>query len=237
MLCVLRVECYIQFGWDQLLLDPDKGVNCRRKLTAIHNPDSGPHALLQSLPSPDDVQWTKSLQCLPTITFNTIYDFLVDRKILLKKVSHIEYATERQGQLSNDEEGSCHDDNSWYESIEYTRTLEKAYRFFKDGHVQALKCHPWSSQPDVICVTSTVLPSMRKDRIYCVTIAIKESTSHVMTAYCTCPAGLSGCCNHITATLYCLEDYVRRGLREEERMGCTEKLQKWNQPRKHNVEP
>ena len=212
-------------------------MNCRRKLTAIHKPDSEPHHLLQSLPLPNDPQWTKQLQCLPMITFNTIYDFLVDRKILLKKVSHIENVTESQEQLSS-EEGSCHDDDkSWYESAEYTRTLEKAYRFFKDGHVQAIKFHPWSSLPDVICVTCTVLPSMRKDRVYSVTIAIKESTCRVVTAYCTCPAGLSGCCNHITSTLYCLEDFVRRGLREEERMGCTEKLQKWNQPRKRNVEP
>ncbi|XP_065884579.1 uncharacterized protein [Dysidea avara] len=114
---------------------------------------------------------------------------------------------------------------------------KKVHAISHDGHVQAIKYHPWSSQPDVICVTSTVLPSMRKDRVYCATIAIKEPTCRVVTAYCTCPAGLSGCCNHITSTLYCLEDFVRRGLREEERMGCTEKLQKWNQPRKRNVEP
>ena len=236
ILCILRVECYIQYGWDQYLLDPDKGLNCRRKLIGIHKSDSEPHHLLNSLPLPDDEQWTKQLQDLPTITFNTIYDFLVDRKILMKKVSHLENAMETQGQLSNDE-NSCCDEKSWYESVEYTRTLDKAYRFFKDGHVQAIKYHPWSSQPDVICITSTVLPSMRKDRVYCVTVAIKESTCRVVTAYCTCPAGLSGCCNHVTSTLYCLEDFVRRGLREEERMGCTEKLQKWNQPRKRNVDP
>lgn len=67
---------------------------------------------------------------------------------------------QKVNKLLNDEEGSWPDDKSWYESIEYTRKLDKAYRFFKDGHVQALKYHPWSSQPDVICVTSTVLPSM-----------------------------------------------------------------------------
>ena len=142
-------------------------MNCRWKLTAINKPDSEPHCLLQSLPHPSDPLWTKHLQCLPTITFNTIYNFLVDRKILLKKVSHIENAMERQEQLSNDEEGSCHDNKSWYESIEYTRTLDKAYRFFKDGHVQAVKYHPWSSQPNVICVTSTILPSMQRQNLLC----------------------------------------------------------------------
>ena len=43
------------------------------------------------------------------ITFNTIYNFLVDHKILLKKVSHIENVMESQEQHSS-EEGSCHDD-------------------------------------------------------------------------------------------------------------------------------
>ena len=61
--------------------------------------------------------------------------------------------------------------------------------------------------------------------------------ARVALAYCTCPAGLAGCCNHITATLYCLEDYVGSGLREEEELGCTSRLQTWNQPRKCNVEP
>ena len=47
-------------------------------------------------------------------------------------------------------------------------------------------------------------------------------------------ARLSGYCNYITATVYCLEDYVHLGLREEEKL---KKLQTWNQPRKRNVEP
>ena len=83
---------------------------------------------------------------------------------------------------------------------------------------------------------------MRKDQTYNVTIVIRETTAHVAIAYCTCPAGLAGSCNHITVTLYnCLEDYVGSGLREEEELGCTSRLQTWNQtwnqPRKCNVEP
>jgi len=78
---------------------------------------------------------------------------------------------------------------------------------------------------------------MRKDQVYNVTIIMRESNARVVTAYCTCPAGLSGFCNDTTATLYGLEDYVHLGLREEEKLGCTERLQKWNQPRKCNVQP
>ena len=81
-------------------------------------------------------------------------------------MQHIENATDTEDRmLLEDSENSQHS-NSWYESVEYTRTLDKAYRFFKDGHVQNIKYHPWTTQPDVICVKATVLLSMRKDRIY-----------------------------------------------------------------------
>jgi len=112
--------------------------------------------------------------------------------------------------VDNDEENGLNvedaGDQSWYESVEYTCTLDKAYRFFKDGHVQNLRYHPWINQSDI--TKATVLPSMRKDRIYNVTIIMRESNARVVTVYCTCPAGLPGCCNHTTATLHCLEDYV-----------------------------
>ena len=70
---------------------------------------------------------------------------------------HIENAVDNREESQNGEDTS---DESWYESVEYTRTLDKAYRFFKDGHVQDLKYHPWTSQSDIICIKATVLPSM-----------------------------------------------------------------------------
>jgi len=87
-----------------------------------------------------------------------------------------------------------------------------------------------------VCTATTVLPSMRKDQIYYVIIVIDESSAYVATACCACPVGLSGCCNHVTATLYCLEDYIHCGLQEDEQKGCIERLQVWNQPRKRNIE-
>ena len=114
---------------------------------------------------------------------------------------HIENAADTEDRmLLEDSENDQHDD-SRYESVEYTRTLDKAYQFFKDGYVQNIKYHPWTTHPGIICVKSTVLPSMRKDRIYHVKLVPRESSVHVITAFCTCSAGLSGCCNHITATL------------------------------------
>ena len=187
------------------------------------------------MPAKEDPDWTTKLNHLPTITFGTIYDFLVSRKVFLKRVRDIEIIVDDQEDNLLSKESSS--DESWYESVEYTRALDKAYRFFKDGHVQDIKYHPWISQTDFICISTKVLPSMRKDRIYNVTVIIQESNARVVIAYCTYPAGLAGCCNHVTATLYCLEDYVGLGLREEEELGCTSRLQTWNQPRKRNVEP
>ena len=87
-LCVFyRVNYYIRYGWDQYLIDPDQGANCQRKLNylAAKNPISQSYKLLQALPSISDPQWTTMLCKLPKITFGTIYDFLVDRKVFLKK--------------------------------------------------------------------------------------------------------------------------------------------------------
>ena len=91
--------------------------------------------------------------------------------------------------------------------------------------------------PNHVCVSAVVLPSMRKDRIYNVTIFLQESSAHVVKAYCVCPTGLSGYCNHVTATLYCLTDYIHSGLQGDEQKGCTECSQTWNPPRKRNVDP
>lgn len=123
-----------------------------------------------------------------------------------------------------------------YDSVGYTRTLDKAYRFFQDGHVQDIKYHPMPSQHDYVCIVASVLPSMKEDKMYSVRIILSDHTAHIEQAFCVCPAGLSGCCNHITATLYCIEDYFRSGLNEDDQKGCTEKLQTWNQPRRKKVD-
>ena len=63
-------------------------------------------------------------------------------------------------------------------------------------------------QNNHICIVSNVLLSMKKDRVYNVVIVICGSTTKVSTAYLAYPAGLAGCCNHITATFYCLDNYI-----------------------------
>ena len=49
------------------------------------------------------------------------------------------------------------------------RGLDKGYRFLRDGHVQKIRLSPVlrsENDGDHVYVTCTVLPSMRKDRLY-----------------------------------------------------------------------
>ena len=109
---------------------------------------------------------------------------------------------EHEADSSEDEAHESSNDRLLGVPVEYTRTLEKAYLFYKDGHVQKVKHHPMPKQNDHICITANVLPLMKKHRMYKVVIIICETTVKVSTAYCSCPAGLAGCCNHISPTLY-----------------------------------
>lgn len=104
--------------------------------------------------------------CVPNlrVTFGTIYDFLVDRKVLLKQVSYLERIADRRAALlTNPEEEDAHsyieedkhklnDDRLLGVPVEYTRTLKNAYRFFKDGHVQKVKYH---SMPNTFVLWQT----------------------------------------------------------------------------------
>lgn len=190
--------------------------------------------LVQSIPKVNDPLWTKELFKTPKVTYSTIYKYLVERKVLLRKTSQIESIIEsRDASLLGDQSnGTCQN----FESVCYTRTLDRAYVFFQDGHVQKVRFHPMLSLSDYICIGASVLPSMKKHSTYDVRIVLATHTAHVRLAVCVCPAGLSGCCNHITATLYCFEEYFRLKLNEEDQKGCTEKLQVWNQPKPARID-
>ena len=169
--------CYIKYGWDKLLVDPDNGENCHRKLAATYIPGSVSVKLFQSVPSAQDMQWTTRLYKIPKITFSTIYDYLVDRKLVIKKVAYLESVVDKRAEAvyNNDKKVNVVEPSTNCMSIEYTRTLDKAYRFFQDGHVQNIKYHPLPNIANHICISAVVLPSMRKDRMYNISIFIHES--------------------------------------------------------------
>ena len=81
---------YIKYGWDKLLVDPDNGENCRRKLATVSGESPVNAKLFESVPDAKDNHWTNRLYNLPKITFGTIYDYLVDRKVVINKMSSME---------------------------------------------------------------------------------------------------------------------------------------------------
>ena len=163
------------------MIDPDDGENVQRKLkgtASIHNTYDA--FLLPSIPPANDPQWTKTLYKAPKVTFGTIFKFLVDRKVLLKKTAYVENISEKRESYAINKVG---------ERIgSYTRTLDKAYRFFQDGHVQNVRFHPMTNKPNYVCIGADVLPSTKKGK-YGVWVVLSEHNSCVEKAFCICPAG------------------------------------------------
>ena len=249
--CFRRVSTYIAEGRDDEIVDPDHGANVSAKVeklqkmgwTSVH-PNL---ARVPKCPGADDPGWTSNLCKLPFFTFRTLYRHFVERSE--KEVDDGEYEREDESGLEvesmMEDSDVCVGQQPPPRKFRSFRGLDKGYRFFRDGHVQKIRLSPVlrsENDGDHVYVTCTVLPSMRKDRLYdvrvCCTVPANSSVSpHVRAAYCVCPAGLAGSCNHIAALLYALEDFVRLGLREEASKTCTEKLQAWNRPRARKVKP
>ena len=156
MLC--RVECYIKFGWDHLFVDPDKGLNSQRKPSnlASEKMELDSLNLLESVPKRGDLLWAKSLIDIPQISFSK---FSVERKVPRKKVNYLE---DFRAHMSLQEGNSKESTEELYMQTEYTGTLDKAYRFLHDGHVQGLKCHPIPHLEDIVCIVSRVIALVKK---------------------------------------------------------------------------
>jgi len=177
----------------------------------------------------DDLQWTSQLYKSPKITFSTIYCLLVDRKVSLKKISHLEEIVERSQDGTCEEELSCDQEVP----IEYTRTLGKAFVFLKIAMYRTSSITHFHKSLAMCVLDQMFCHLWRKTTV----IILNESTAHVASAHCACPAGLSSCCDNVMATLYCLEEYIYLGLYDDEIKYCTDRLQKWNQPRKQHIKP
>jgi len=82
-----RANDYLKYGWDQCLIDPDQGANCRRKSSSLAsgNLKCSSLKILDALPDVSDSEWTTKSYKLPKVTFGTILDCLVDQRVLFKK--------------------------------------------------------------------------------------------------------------------------------------------------------
>ena len=89
----------------------------------------------------------------------------------------------------------------------------------------------------IICITPQVLPSQRQSKtatMYCVWVVIHIDNGWILTANCTCMAGLGSSCSHVAALLFKLEAAAHFKLNNE--VACTSKLCAWKGTKKH-VDP
>ena len=73
-------------------------------------------------------------------------------------------------------------------------------------------------------VRCKILPSMRKTQPHRTKVCLFSDTGMVKMALCTCSAGFGGCCNHVAALLYALEEFARFGHREKDEDSPTSRL-------------
>lgn len=120
------------------------------------------------------------------------------------------------------------------------KPLVKGYNFFKSGHVLTVKCREYDGK---FYIKSQVLPSTRKTAVYNCCIVLHED-GNVMTAYDGCPTGIDGRCNHVTSTLFALEEFFKQTNQPghfsptptPSTPSCTSKPCVWNVPRKRKVD-
>ena len=113
------------------------------------------------------------------------------------------------------------------------KPLVKGFTFFKSGNVVKVSV---CSRDNKSFLKSQVLPSMKKSSVYnCYTVLLPNG--HVKQAYCGCPAGVDGRCNHIAATLFAVEEYCKQ--RQKQQQAETSRTSiacSWNVPRKRKGE-
>ena len=213
-----RVHDYIRNGLESELLDPDGDVNVERKRREMVNAGgSGSVDLDLTVSFPND-GWTTSLKKLPDVRFQSIYQHFMEKSLVVA------------ARMSLASVGDDSDASSDTELFSTFKGIDKGYDFFRSGHVQQIEMVEGEEFSFVRC---NVLPSMKKCAP-CKTKVCLLPNGMVKMALCTCTAGLSGCCNHVAALLYALEEFVRFGLRDEEE-SPTSRLCRWNRPRLKKV--
>ena len=115
----------------------------------------------ETLPDPKNLRsWTKDLSRFPGLTSKDMMNYFVF--------------------------GSC----KFYknEDMQCLKQL-KAYKFFKDGHVQDIELALLNDRSSYCFVRAKVLPSMKTDRVYDTWISMVKDTANVFSANCNCIAG------------------------------------------------
>lgn len=113
------------------------------------------------------------------------------------------------------------------------------YRLFKENYVKNVRVKPdvQIDSSKLFLVKSFVCASMKK-QVYTVYVHLLQDDGKVFKAKCSCKAGAGGCCKHVAATLFQIQDFVELGLSiVPDDQSCTDVLQQWNVPKGHAATP
>ena len=130
------------------------------------------------------------------------------------------------------------EDVEFKKQLSVEKPIVKGYNFFKSGKVLGLYS---KSENGLVYVKSQVQPSYSKGgSVYAVKIII-HANSEIQKAFCPCPAGDDGRCNHLAASLFAMEDIFNKTVNMKEtdtdQLPCTSKPCTWNVPKKRRQEP
>ncbi|KAL5006729.1 hypothetical protein ScPMuIL_015535 [Solemya velum] len=109
----------------------------------------------------------------------------------------------------------------------------KAYRYFSCEWVKEVKYNSIRHGSPFCILKASVCPSQSVNaRPYQVwVVMVKDQASvpggEIKTAYCSCTAGMLGCCNHIAGVLFRMEAAVMAGITDP---ACTSRVSIWNVP-------
>ena len=109
----------------------------------------------------------------------------------------------------------------------------KGFRYFASEFVKQIFWHKISDSSTICFMKCKVTPSQRtSSTAYNVWAAVEKSSpgGQIVSAYCSCTAGLSGSCNHVAAMLFQVEAAVSTGITKPT---CTSKLSCMECPRYH----
>ena len=107
---------------------------------------------------------------------------------------------------------------------------QKAYSYFQSKFIFEVLYHPIKQESSYCFMKCKCQPSQRiKDVPHDLCILLRKHTGDIVSAYCTCFAGLGQTCNHIAALLFRVDHAWKNG---ECQISCTSQPCTWSSSRK-----
>ena len=101
----------------------------------------------------------------------------------------------------------------------------KAYSYYKCGWLQAIQYNKIDESSKYCMMKTDCRKSERiNDTFHKLWVILAKKTGKIVSAHCTCMAGLSQTCNHVAAALFRIEAAVRLGLTNP---ACTSSSSEW----------